>query len=550
MTTSARQLRIVVVSAALVAMCTLPRDVRAQGISGTVRDALTSDALPGVLISVLDVDGERVRGVLSDAAGRFVVEVPMGRYQLRAERIGLRTETTEPFDLNTLRMRFELIEMAPRAVRIDGLVVDSRVRSCRIDPEAAVRIQRWWLEIKTALDASSILQREQFAHFQVEKFEREWGADLRRIVTENRRVEVSLSSRPFASAGAEFLADGGFVQGDIFYAPDADVLLSDIFLSQHCFSLVVDDERDHQLGLRFEPTRARAVTDITGTLWVDTTTAELQNLDFRYANLDGAIENESGGLVAFEYLPSGAWIVSEWYIRMPKVGLRREGGRQEFFLLGYIDVGGEVAPLPDLATDVMGGAMGAIRGVVFDSIRGGGLAGATVTVLGTGIQATTDVVGEFILINVPVGRHKVTFFHTDTDAWGLGSSFVEVDVKELLTSDARMAIPGFRQAARSLCLGRGADAQTVIVGHMLGREREGLANVPIELSWQRQFDVDSTLAQTILARTGPDGRFVVCTVPGEMRLKVRAEVNGRWIDAFEVVVPVHQITYREVWFTR
>jgi len=77
MTTSARQLRIVVVSAALVAMCTLPRDVRAQGISGTVRDALTSDALPGVLISVLDVDGERVRGVLSDAAGRFVVEVPI-----------------------------------------------------------------------------------------------------------------------------------------------------------------------------------------------------------------------------------------------------------------------------------------------------------------------------------------------------------------------------------------------------------------------------------------------------------------------------------------
>lgn len=127
------------------------------------------------------------------------------------ERIGLRTETTEPFDLNTLRMRFELIEMAPRAVRIDGLVVDSRVQSCRIDPEAAVRIQRWWLEIKTALDASSILQREQFAQFQVEKFEREWGADLRRIVTENRRVEVSLSSRPFASAGAEFLADGGFV---------------------------------------------------------------------------------------------------------------------------------------------------------------------------------------------------------------------------------------------------------------------------------------------------------------------------------------------------
>lgn len=55
---------------------------------------------------------------------------------------------------------------------------------------------------------------------------------------------------------------------------------------------------------------------------------------------------------------------------------------------------------------------------------------------------------------------------------------------------------------------------------------------------------------TCSSPTGPDGRFIVCSVPGEMRLKVRAEVNGRWIDAFEIVVPLYLITYREVWFTR
>ena len=401
MTTVARRLRIAVAFVALAAGGTLPQGARAQGITGTVRDATTSAPLPGVLVTVLDYAGERVRGVLSDATGRFVIELPMGRYQIRAERIGLRPETTEPFDLNTFNMRFEQIVMTDRAVLIEGLVVDSRVKSCRIDPEAAVQIQRWWEEIKTALDASSVLQRQRFATFQIEKFEREWSDDLERVIASSSRVELSQWSRPFSSVEADFLAKEGFVQGEIggqrqYYAPDADVLLSDVFLSQHCFSLVEDDNRDDQLGLHFEPIETRTIPEILGTLWVDTTTAELQNLDFRYTNVDGVGDSESGGLVAFEYLASGAWIVSEWYIRMPKVGVRQRRGREEYLLLGYVDVGGQVTPL--LATDAAeeGGGVGAIRGVVFDSIRGGGVVDATVTILGTQRYATTDTAGEFI----------------------------------------------------------------------------------------------------------------------------------------------------------
>ena len=90
----------------------------------------------------------------------------------------------------------------------------------------------------------------------------------------------------------------------------------------------------------------------------------------------------------------------------------------------------------------------------------------------------------------------------------------------------------------------------MIVGLLLGPDRAGLASVPIELSWRRQYEVDPTPAKTIAVQTGSDGRFVVCSVPGEVRVKVRAEANGRWIDAFELLAPLHLITYREVWFTR
>ena len=133
---------------------------------------------------------------------------------------------------------------------------------------------------------------------------------------------------------------------------------------------------------------------------------------------------------------------------------------------------------------------------------------------------------------------------------GAGLPFVDVEVKEGSTSEARLAILSYPQAALSLCHGGAAEAQTVIVGHVLGPDQQALGNVPLELSWQPQSGIDVARARTIRARTGSDGRFVVCKVPGEVRLTVRAEVNGRWIDVFEVVPRLHEITYRNVWVTR
>jgi len=538
--------------AILLGLLALPAGVGAQGIVGVVRDSASAAPLPGVLVSVLGLDGERIRGVLTDDAGRFAVELPLGRYQLRAERIGLRPVTTERFDLDTFNLRREVIEMTDRAVEIAGLVVDARLQSCRIDPEGAVRLQRWWQEIKTALGVSAVLQRESFADFQVEKFEREWDRRLRRIVASNSRVQVTRSSQPFVSEGAEFLSEGGYVQGQVtgqlqYYAPDADVLLSNLFLSEHCFRLVEDDDREDQLGLRFEPAAGRRVTEIMGTLWVDTTTAELQALDFRYGEVDDVPRNESGGLVAFDYLDSGAWIVSEWYIRMPRLGVpgRIEDG--DFEVIGYVDTGGRVTPLATDRESDRAGIEGAIRGTVYDSIRGVGLPDARVRILGTRFEAVTDPSGRFVITNVPVGRHNVTFSHDDLVAWGLGSSFVEVEVEQNRTTSVDLAIPSFRQAALALCLGEGVRAETVLVGIAVGRDRSPLPLVPLELTWYPK--PGDTEPWILRIRTESDGRFVVCTIPADARVAVRAEVGGVWRDVFDVAPPAGEITYREVWFT-
>lgn len=533
--------------------------VHAQSVRGAVRDAETRAPLPGVLLSLLDEEGERVRAVLSDEDGRYAIEVArFGRYRLRAERIGLATTTSEAFMVFSTNPVEQEVAMGARAVQIAGLVVDSRVKQCRLDAERAVQIQRWWQEVRTALDVSSVITGQGLAQFEVERFEREWDADLERIVSTSARQEMSVSARPFVSADADYLSSGGFVQGDLYagqreyYAPDADVLLSDVFLGDHCFSITEHDD-DRWVGLAFEPNRIGDIADIEGTLWVDTVTAELQSLDFRYANMDGVPENEAGGYVSFEYLPSGAWIVRDWFIRMPRLGLRRA---DELELLGYVDVGGRVSLLEAVSVDhEQLGEVGAIRGVVFDSIRGGGLADATVAILGTRYRALTDRNGEFVLTSVPVGAHQVTFFHDDPLAWGLGSPFVTVDVEANRSTSVYLALPSFRQAARVICMGSGAEAETVLLGHLVDDDGTGLGNVKVVLEWLETRREGHEFDMTHEVRTGADGRFVACTVPADAPIRVSVHfedvpVQGvlmsRPAFGFEVTAPAGDIVYRRM----
>ena len=537
---------------AVSAMLALPGAAHAQTVTGAVLDAATSGPLSGVLVSLLDLNGERIRATLSDEAGRFFFELQgFGRYSLRAERIGLQTTTSDSFDLISTEPYFERILMGDRAVEIAGLTVDSRVKQCRLNRDEAVQIQRWWQEVRTALDVSSVVQSTGMAQFEVDRFQREWDAELERITATDSRAEVSVSNRPFSSADAEFLSEGGFVQGELtgqreYYAPDADVLLSTTFLTEHCFSIEESDFDPRLVGLAFEPLEEREVPDIEGVIWVDSTTAELKTLDFRYTSLGDVPENEAGGSVWFEYLPSGAWIVRSWYIRMPKFGQRVRRGRTSLVLLGYVDVGGQVSPIERAAAAGPPTAFGAVRGVVWDSIRGRGLEGATVSVFGTRVQARTDAYGRFYLPDVPTGEQKLTFYHDDTEAWGLGGSLVPVDVAESGEARAELAIPSFRQVARIVCLGSGGGAETVLLGRIVDAGERPLANLPMSFEWPKD-DVDGIeVVEEVPARTGSDGRFVVCSLPAGRTVTVRAEVAGSWIELFGEPMPPGEIVYRQV----
>jgi hypothetical protein len=203
-------------------------------------------------------------------------------------------------------------------VLLDAITVSAQAR-CAPHPGDSGETATVWREVRKALDAVSAT-REQLSQFAVELFEREVHGTL---ALENRRRVEGMAHKPFVPVDPERLATVGFVERDgeavLYAAPDADVLLSDRFLEQHCFRLRSTGAPGPGLiGLAFEPMRGRRVPDVQGVLWVDRASAELRLLEFQYtrAPVRGP-RGVPGGRMEFERLPDGRWITSAWVIRMP-----------------------------------------------------------------------------------------------------------------------------------------------------------------------------------------------------------------------------------------
>jgi hypothetical protein len=155
--------------------------------------------------------------------------------------------------------------------------------------------------------------------------ERELDLERRLVITEEIRDLGWTTGNPIRSRPPEELIEEGFVRragdgGWTYHGPDADVLLSDLFLDTHCLRLA-DPGRDPALiGVSFEPVRRRGVADIEGTLWLEREGAVLRTLEYAYTwSPWAAARGVASGRVEFEPLPGGLWIVRRWRIHMPKM---------------------------------------------------------------------------------------------------------------------------------------------------------------------------------------------------------------------------------------
>lgn len=512
------------------------------------------------------LNGDREEAmVLTNAAGRFIIRAPTpGSFTVRADRIGHAGTTSAPFTLSpgdTVDLRL-VAEVS--AIQLEGLEVSGEAR-CDIRPEAGRAVATVWEEARKALAAAALTEEKGLYRYRTIRFSRDLEKDGRRVLSEQRRASQGYLRVPFESLPAETLISRGFIQtdpeGDLYFAPDANVLLSDPFLDTHCLGIRAGrDDTAGLLGVSFEPISGRELPDIRGVVWVDPGTGELSHLDYTYDNLDPALRSEAvGGKVVFQGLPDGTWIVTEWRIRMPTAALSTDfrGGRQ-IILAGIREVGGEVDRIQDQAgRTVLEAARATLTGVILDSTGIAPLSGARVELAGTRLDAITDSVGAFRIPEVSEGVYAVAFSHPEVPALGGLPEPAEVELTAGNVTSIRLVFPSISEILAAACPEpRRPDGSAVLTGMVRdGETGTALAGATVRVLWTdlrfRATEVVGgsggrwrTMAgmgeQGLEGQSDETGRYLICSVPSDFPLRLEAETEVLTSGTLALRVPPDQ----------
>lgn len=507
-----------------------------QIIRGVVTERASPTPVAGVLLTVIDAKGASVGQALSDDRGAFEIRLPgAGTYSLDAKRIGVKRLTIPPFTVAAGETRRVDVAIEPLPAVLSTMRVTGKT-SCVKNPATNARTAALWEDARAALAAAVITRNQQTGSDTVVRYERKLDVQTWRVLYETRRrVSVSLD-RPFRSLPAEDLSAIGYVHvgsdGTVdYYAPDAEVLLSDVFLVDHCFRVRGPDfQHPGQVGLAFEPVPNRKTPDIKGVLWMDGKTAELRTVEFTYTWLPNDLRPvDFGGNVSFFRMPGGRWIVRSWRIRMPEFGHERFISGSD----GYVSVGrssrlqlvriaeeGGAVPL-----DVLLNQAGTVHGtVVMDSVSKKPIAGITVALEGTADSTHTARDGTFELPFVQPGSYTVVLRHPVLDSLGIQHYARAIDVDLGRSPPLDLRFPTNDELALRLCDGKvDFNRHSIIRFLVVDANGAPLANTPAILARapigaDGRVIADSAVAYDITLDAA--GGFLGCALRGDEVVRV------------------------------
>lgn len=443
-----RTTRIVATILALAALPWPTSGLAGQALILHVRDAGSGEPLQGVLITGHDGRGETAFQRLTTLAGRAAIpDVEAGSYRVQADLIGYASTTvTVTVEAGGGPTVAELT-LAVRAIELEGLTAVGETE-CVVQPGGDGRLAAVWEEARKALEVALWTESRGVYEFRTRRYSRRVERGTGRVTHDEARNGRAFQSTPFRSRPARNLIEEGFFQGRVaqggptdYFGPDAAVLLSDLFLDTHCFRLVQGSGGEAELvGLAFEPKRDRRAPEIVGTLWVDPSTWHVSHVDFAYTGFPGHLQVQgAGGVVRFERLPDGTWIVPEWELRMPLFARRAAGRPAEVVQLGVVEEGASILSVREPGGPVLFTTRtGAIDGVVVDAATGEPVAGVAVTLDGADARATTTTEGEFRFTDLPIGWYGVSASAGE----GLEAVTARIRVEGAEVSTVLLRVPG------------------------------------------------------------------------------------------------------------
>ena len=516
-------------------LASISTHVNAQTVLARVLDGEDSRPVFGALTYLVDSEGTVLKNALTDQLGRALfVGLEAGAFRVRVEMIGKATVETDLFQVAAGATATQDVRLESSAIVLEGLQVEAEGGRCRVRPSQGLGVADLWDEARKALSAAAFTDREASYLYRTTSYTRELALDAKTIQREEERTGTKL----FDSKPAEDLIENGFVQkdgnGELYFAPDADVLLSDPFLDSHCFRFSVGrGEAEGLIGLGFEPASGRNRTvDISGTLWLDGQTFELRWLQYNYENLDPDINSsEVGGRVDFQRLPNGTWIVPEWWIQMPRIGVSYDAsGRARMRIVAYRRTGGRVMQVREAGATgrtIVEAQTGTIQGVVLDSLGIEPLAGARVGMVGSNQTVFTDANGEFVIRGLTGGRYQVSISHPSVEEVGFRPPPIVEEVVEGQVTAVQFRMPAKSDVVFEACRGESQeDGSAAVLGQVVDRRGRALPGATVSLTWELVRETLGGVPQQaaglgLQATADADGYYRICGVPENQLLTIR-----------------------------
>lgn len=387
----------------------------AQDLRGTVRESAGGQPISGAVIVLLDSGGAMLGRNITNERGEYRVTDPATVRHIRVLRIGFRPRELSVPSSNDDVTRLDVV-MTPIPALLEPLRIRSNARcSRRSDRGAALAL----LEQAQAGLLTTVVAREANpARLVLLKFDRTMVGATDRIERQTVHIDsVRRSARSYQAVrpAADFV-ERGFALDDgdgiTFTGPDADVLLDDQFTSGYCFHLHdPETERPHQVGLAFVPAGRRSGrVDIDGTLWVDTATHALREIEFRYLGLNGAENLHLGGRVSFHEMENGVVLIDRWVLRLPSPGADTTYSLDRTPIirakLYARETGGEVASASWSDGHTWTASLGRVR-IHAVGADGTPVANAIVRLDSTGYAASSDARGDLEISNLAPGPYVV-----------------------------------------------------------------------------------------------------------------------------------------------
>jgi hypothetical protein len=543
------------VVSAIIAVAVSASSASTQSVRGTVV-AAAGAPVPGVVVLLLDsLDAPAGRALSNDLGGFIVRSQKAGTFRVRTLRIGFKPEVSDQIALGAGDEVQRRITLTNLAVALDKVTIAGR-NACGTSAVANASATLELLDqARAALTATELTNEARTVTSTSVVFRRVMDASGRAVLGQRAAVLVDSGAQPWQSTPIDSLRRFGYVieSGDslIYRAPGLDMLASEAFIADHCFRLV-EERGTARIGIAFEPApERRRVAEIRGTLWLDRATAELREMDFRYANVETAIvDARAGGNAQFARTKNGSWVISAWSIRMPVLQSRQ---RPALASRGIGGSRGDVA-VEITSQNVVGGSLSVVTrsdqvadtlwkrqpltvtGVVVDSASGNPAVDARLALRGTGVNAFTDARGAFTMPGVLPGSYTLELRTSSLDSVGAVNALAYT-----LTDSAvpiRIRVPNATQLATSMCGGSlGALApmsQGIVFGAvtMLGSD-SAASRASVVAEWTEGADDEFRWKEV---KADDNGRFRLCGVPIGRTLVLRAMTDSGSADPSLVTI--------------